>query len=227
MKTFKIFLLIIVALSLSACAPKFVSKEEAYPGMYKETPTALLVLPPINQSTAAEAKEFYNTTIAQPLTLRGYYVYPIEVVTEMLEYEGIYSTESLLNFPPEKFKEYFNADAALFIVINKWDTSYYVIGGNVQVEIAYILKSTETGETIWRYRDSIKVDTAGDNHGGGIAGLVLQVVETAVKTAMTDYVPIAQRVNNMALNTIPVGAYHPAYGKDMQARVVPEKQVKP
>lgn len=225
MRSFKLFFLLSALLVLSACGPRFVSKQDAYPLMYEEKPVSLVVLPPINQSTAAEAKDYYSTTIAEPLTLRGYYVFPLEVVTAMLEHEGVYDSESILNFPPQKLKEYFGADAAMFIVISKWDTSYYVIGGKVKVSIAYMIKSTTSGETIWKYSDTLEVDTTGENRAGGLAGLVLAAAETAVKTAMTDYVPIAQRLNNQILQSIPLGKYHALHGQDMTYMVVPENQL--
>ncbi|PNU18648.1 hypothetical protein C2E25_16590 [Geothermobacter hydrogeniphilus] len=216
-----------MALSVTACGPNLITKKDAFPKMYSEQPVAILVLPPINQSTAAEAKQYYETTIAQPLTMKGYYVFPLEVVDDLLENEGVYATEELLNIPPQTFKEQFGADAVMFILIDKWDTSYYVVGGSVKVAISYILKSTETGETLWQYKDSLKVDTTGQNRAGGIAGLVLQLAETAINTAMTDYVPIAGRVNNMALVSMPYGKYSALNGKDMNQRVVFEEKVKP
>ncbi|HKK00798.1 MAG TPA: GNA1162 family protein [Desulfuromonadales bacterium] len=220
MKIFKLAALIAVAIfSLTACGPNMVTKKQAYGEMYKEKPVSLLVLPPINQSTAADAKEFYDTTIAEPLTLHGYYVFPIEVIDSIMRNEGYPDTEELVNVPPQKFKDLFGADAVMFIVIKKWDTSYYVIGGNVKVSISYIIKSTTTGDVLWRYHDTLKVDTTGQNRVGGIAGLVLQTVETAVKTAMTNYVPIARRLNFIALNAIPAGKYSPVYEKDMKQRI--------
>ncbi|NIS74702.1 MAG: hypothetical protein GTO08_05375, partial [Deltaproteobacteria bacterium] len=46
--------------------------------MYQEQPLTILVLPPMNETTAADAKEYYATTIAEPLSLQGFYVLPIE-----------------------------------------------------------------------------------------------------------------------------------------------------
>jgi len=219
MKLFRLLLLAAAVVSLTACGPNLIAKQKAFPEMYEAKPVAILVLPPINQSTAADAKEFYNSTIAEPLTLNGYYVLPLEVVSAVLQAEGYPDSEMLLDAPPQKFKEHFGADAVMFIIINQWDTAYYVVGGNVTVSIAYIIKSTETGDTIWQYKDTLRVDTTGENRVGGIAGLVLQAVETAVKTATTDYVPIASRLNNTALHNIPAGKYHPAFDKDQNVMI--------
>jgi len=228
MKALKLASLILCVLLLANCAPKLISKGDAYPDHYKEVPNSILVLPPINESTAADAKDFYSATIMAPLAFTGYYVFPIEVVTEILKKEGLADTEMLMNAPPQKFKEYFGADAVLYIKILKWNTFYFVLGGNVTVAIDSELKSTTTGKTLWKYDGELTVDTtAEDRNVPGIAGLILKLAETAAKTAFTDYVPIAKRVNVMVLQTMPFGKYHKQHGQDKELQVVMEDKVKP
>jgi len=217
--------LLIIIVIFSGCAP-IISKGEAFPNMYKENPTSILVLPPINQSTAADAKEYYSTTIAEPLSLAGYYVFPIEIVNEVLKKEGIYDTELIVDMDHSKFKEYFGADAVLFTRILKWNTSFYVIGGNVRVHIAFDLVSTTTGEVLWSYNDEMIVDTTADqNQVGGIAGMLLQAAATAVQTAVQDYIPIAKKVNETVLKTIPFGIYHSEHGTDQNKSGVNKKKM--
>lgn len=223
MKPRKLFFLVPCCLfALTACATHM-TKYEAFPRMYAERPLAILVLPPINETTAADAKEFYSTTIAEPLSFSGYYVFPIEVVSEIMKDEGLYDTEAILNLPPNKFKEYFGADAVMYIWISKWSTSYYVIGGNVSVSIRSAIKSTTSGDVLWQYEGTIVEDTTVTSTGGGLIGLAVAIAATAVKTAATDYVPIAKRANYMILNTVPYGKYHPNYDKDREEKPVMEK----
>ncbi|MBT3801459.1 MAG: DUF799 family lipoprotein [Bacteroidetes bacterium] len=207
--------IIILSLTMFIGCATTITKGEAFPKMYKEKPLSILVLPPINQSTSPDAKEYYSTTIAEPLSLAGYYVFPIEIVNEVLKQEGIYDTELIVDLDASKFKEYFGADAVLFTRIIQWNTSYYVVGGNVKVHIAFDLISTNTGEVLWSYNGELTVDTTGGgNNVGGAAGLLLQLAETAVKTAAQDYTPMAKKVNTMVLTTIPFGFYHPQFGTD-------------
>ena len=221
-----VWTLILFAFFLISCG-KVITKSEAFPKMYEEKPISILVLPPINESTAAEAKEYYVTTIAEPLSLSGYYVYPIEVVTDILFSEGLYDTEILDESSVPKFKEYFDADAVLFINILKWDTSYFVVGGSVTVKVIYKLISTTTSEILWKYEGEIEVDTTGDSgNTGGLAGLLVQVVTTAIKTATTDYIPIAKKANVKALISIPYGKYHSQFNKDSEQKVVEAKLIK-
>lgn len=92
----------ILALGLISCDPKYTTKQEAFPKMYSEKPLVILVLPPINQTTAADAKEYYSTTIAEPLSYEGFYILPIEVTNDILKNEGIYDSE--LIFKPKFYK---------------------------------------------------------------------------------------------------------------------------
>lgn len=218
-----ICLLSLMFILVSACGPKYMSKKDAFPNMYEERPLSILVLPPINMTTAADAKEYYATTIAEPLSLAGYYVYPIEVTTDILKNEGLYDTEILDKVPPEKFKQFFGADAVMYIKILKWDTSYYVIGGNVTVAVDCLLKSTTTGRDLWKYDGTIVVDTSVSG-GGGLAGLIVQVVATAIKTATTDYVPVAKRANITTMSSMPLGKYNPNFDKDRDVRIISKKK---
>ena len=211
-----------VLLLVSGCASK-VTKKEAFPTMYQERPLSILVLPPINETTAADAKEYYSTTLAQPLTSMGYYVFPIEVVTEMMQHEGAYDTETLVNVAPQKFKEYFGADAVLLVRITKWDTAYYVVGGHVTVGVNCLLKSTTTGAELWKYNGVLTVSTSGNPAGGGLIGLAVNIVVTAVKTAMADYMPVARQANAIVISTIPYGKYHPLHGQDQDTPILQQK----
>lgn len=211
---------------LSSCGPTMMTKKEAFPKMYESQPVSILVLPPINETTAADAKEYYGTTIAEPLTCEGYYVFPIEVTSDILRAEGLYDTELLLAAPAQKFKEYFGADSVLYIKILKWDTTYYVIGGKVTVTVDFLLRSTTTGENLWQYNGTMIVDTTGSDYGlPGWAGLIAKVVSTAIKTAATDYVPAARTANYMTLTSMPFGHYHPSCNKDMDDKVVLKDKV--
>jgi len=223
-----VYFLSMIYLLITACGgSKFLTKSDAFPQMYENQPISILVLPPINETTAADAKEYYSTTIAEPLTLSGYYIYPIEVTSDILRAEGIYDTELLASVPPQKFREFFGADAVLYIRLLKWDTAYYVVGGNVTVAVDFTLISTDTGEKLWGYDGQMVVDTGGgSNSGGGLAGLIAQVVVTAINTATTDYVPIAKQANYMTLTSIPYGKYHPEHNQDREAKVVLENKVK-
>jgi hypothetical protein len=200
-----------------------VTKGEKFPLLYEEAPIAILILPPINQTTASNAKEYYSTTIQEPLSLTGYYVFPYEVTTEILKMEGIYDTELLTNVPLTKFREYFGADAVLFTTIKKWDLSYMVLSSTLTVSVDCQLKSTHSDQILWEYNGTVVVDLSGGNSGGGLAGLIAKAIVAAINTAMADYVPYARQANYMALSSIPYGKYHENFNKDRDQKIIEQK----
>lgn len=191
------------------------TKAGEFPLMYEETPLSILVMPPINLSTAADAKGYYATTVQEVVTYWGYYVFPYEITAEILKMEGIYDAELVRHVPLAKFREYFGADAVLFTTINKWDVSYIVVASNLTVSIDAELKSTISDQILWQYSGTVVVDLSGGvNSEGGLAGLIVQAVVTAAQTAMADYVPYAKQANLRALSTLPYGKYHPQHMLD-------------
>jgi len=203
-----------------------VTKGAEFPLIYEEAPVTILILPPINESTAADAKEYYATTIQEPLSLSGYYVFPYEITTEILKMEGLYDAELLLSIPLSKFREYFGADAVLFTTITKWDLAYIVLASTLTVSVDCALKSTKSDQILWKYNGTVVIDLSGGSMGGGIAGLIAQLIVTAVSSAVADYVPYARMANYRAIASIPFGKYHPQYMKDREQKIIdqtPEK----
>jgi hypothetical protein len=214
-----LFISIIGTLVLS-CAPKNITKGEEFPLMYEETPLTILVMPPINESTAAEAKEYYATTVQEILSHWGYYIFPYEITADILKMEGIYDAELVRDIPLAKFREYFGADAVLFTTIKKWDLSYVVVSSKLTVSIDEELKSTKTDQVLWKYNGTVVVDLSAGNAGGGVAGLIASAVVTAAQTAMADYVPYAKQANYRALSSLPFGKYHPQFLTDQSMQFI-------
>ncbi len=213
-------LLLSIVVSICGCAPKMTTKVKAYPLMYEEQPSSILILPPINESTAAEAKEYYSTTIEEPISYWGYYIFPYEVTSDLLKMEGIYDAELLKNIPLSKFREYFGADAVLFTTIKKWDLAYLVIAANLTVSIDCEIKSTKTDQTLWKYNGTVVVDLSGGNTGGGIAGLIAKAIITAIQSAAADYVPHARTATVRALHSLPFGKYNARYMQDKEFQFI-------
>ncbi len=217
--------ILLIALLYIGCNPS-ITKLEFSPKMYAEHPASILVLPPINKSTAADAKDYYLTTVAEPLTNTGYYVFPVEIVSDILKQEGLSDTETIVNVPPQKFYEFFGVDAVMFVTINKWTTSYLITAGSVTVQLECAIKSTKTGEQLWYYNDEIEVSTTGDRgNTAGLAGLLIQAATTAIKTATTDYVPIAKDVNTKIFMALPYGKYHKLYKQDAMTKIEMKKKL--
>lgn len=206
--------LAVSVLLLTGCGPAYITKGVAFPKMYEEQPKSLLILPPMNESTDAEAKDYYMTTTERPFALMGYYTFPTEMVSDIMKQEGVYETEILYNMPLDKYQEYFGADAVLFTNIKKWDVSYMVLASTLTVSIEAKIVSTKTSEELWKYTGTVVVDLSGGNTGNGIAGLIVKLVVAAVNTAAADYVQYAKVANWRLMGTLPIGPYNEYYMKD-------------
>jgi len=219
-KFFSIFFIVLV-LVFTGCGPAYITKGSAFPKMYEEQPRSLLILPPMNDSTDAQAKDYYMTTTEMPFALMGYYVFPTEMVSDIMKQEGVYDTEMLYGMALDKYYEYFGADAVLFTRIKRWDTSYAVIASSLTVSIQAKIVSTKTSQELWKYTGTVVVDLGGGgSSGGSLTGLVVQAVLTAVMTATADYVRYAKMANNRIVVTLPAGPYSPHYMKDQDFKLI-------
>lgn len=86
-------------------------------------------------------------------------------------------------------------------------------GGNLTVDIEYILRSTKTGQTLYTREGKIKVDTSVNGGGGGL-GAIASVIATAINTAATDKVVAGRKCNVFVLSDLPAGKYSELYEKD-------------
>lgn len=89
--------------------------------MYEERPMSIVVMPPINQTTHAEAKDYFYTTMYQPLCEKGYYVYSPYLTMEMFQQESAYDAEMFVEGDLSQFREILGADAAMFTIIKDWN----------------------------------------------------------------------------------------------------------
>lgn len=214
---FKLIIATAFTLFIAGCA-EVETKMEAYPKMYSpsEKPVSMLVVPVVNKTTAADAGDLINSTLTIPFADNGYYVLPVSIVSDIFQREGIVEGSQILGLPASVFKNNFGADSVLYITINKWDTNYVVLAANVTVGMSYILVSTADNSVLWSYDQQIVVDTGGQSSGF----ILLDIVQTAINTAITDYIPIARQVNATAVATLPYGKYHPQVGQDGDMEVV-------
>lgn len=206
----KNILFLLTAIVVASCTtPKTLG--EQYPAMYEEKPVTIAIMPPINQTTHAEAKDYFYTTMYLPLCEKGYYVYSPYLTMEMFQQESAYDAENFLEADLSAFRNVLGADAAMFTIIKSWKRSN--LGGNLTVDIEYILRSTKTGQTLYTREGKIKVDTSVNGGGGGL-GAIASVIATAINTAATDKVVAGRKCNVFVLSDPPAGKYSELYEKD-------------
>ena len=209
----KIIALALLVVTLASCSTATKTMGEQYAAMYEEKPLTIAIMPPINRTTHAEAKEYFYTTLYFPLCEKGYYVYSPYLTMEMFQQESAYDAEMFIEGDLTPFRNVLNADAAMFTIIKDWRRSQ--LGGNLSVNVEYILRSTKTGKTLYHREGEIKVDTS-VNGGGGALGALVGMIATAVNTAATDKVIAGRKCTAFVLSDLPSGKYSPVFEKDAQ-----------
>ncbi|HQH10501.1 MAG TPA: DUF799 family lipoprotein, partial [Bacteroidales bacterium] len=85
----KLLLIIPLAAIISSCGMlSNVTRGNQYAQLYEEKPITLLVMPPINNTTNVEAKEYLYTSISRPLAEAGYYVISPMLAMEVFKAES-------------------------------------------------------------------------------------------------------------------------------------------
>ena len=212
MKKYIIFGL--MTLLMSSCAQKVTSRLAQYPKMYEEKPLTIVVMPPINQTNFAEAKDYFYTTLYAPLCEKGYYVYSPMMVMEMFQAESAYDAEQFIEADLSQFRNVLGADAAMFTIIKSWQRNK--IGGVLTAGVEYILRSTKTGETLYKREGLISVDTSVRTGAGGLIGLAADLAATALATAATDKVVAGRACTVYVLSDMPEGKYGTKFDQDQE-----------
>ena len=202
-----LFTIIITSLLLCACnSQSSVTRSSLYPKMYEEKPGTILIMPPINNTNHAEAKDYFYSSMYVPLCEKGYYVISPFLAMDLFKQESAYDSEMFINGKLDVFRRFFDADAVMFTTINGWEKQSGL--NYIKVDIRYTLKSANTNEILFERNGELTVDfTSGNN---GLLGMVLDMVNTAI----TDKIVAARRCNYFILRDLPAGKYSANFDKD-------------
>jgi hypothetical protein len=216
MKAFSFILTACAVLSLSACVTQ---PKPDYSNFFDHQPHSILVVPPANMTTAVDAPAVFLTTLSAAFAERGYYVFPVFLVQDILNDLGATDEGAIAAIPPEKFKEVFGTDSILYVTITDWTTTYVVLSSNITVGAEYRLVDAGTGAVLWTGTQKV-IQSSGGGGGGGLAGLIVATVQAAVTATTVQYRPIAIQANNIAASRsgygLPAGPYHPEFQKDRE-----------
>lgn len=218
MRSFLCIVIVCAALWLSGCVTQ---PKPDYTQFFEHQPRSILVVPPANKTTAVDAPAVFLTTVSAAFAERGYYVFPVFLVQDILNDLGATDEGAIAAIPPNKFKEIFGADSILYVTITDWTTSYIVIASNIIVGAEYRLVDADTGAVLWAGKQKVVHDSGGGGGGGGLIGaLIVAAVKAAVTAASVQYRPIAFQANNLAVSQsgygLPAGLYHPEFQKDRE-----------
>lgn len=202
----------VLGLALTGCqtAPPY-----DYTNFRQHHPRSILVLPPLNESTAVEATYGYLSTVTMPLAEMGYYVYPVAVIDQFLKENGMPTAGEMHQVPLKKVDEIIGADAVLFVTVEQYGTKYQVINSASIVRARAKLVDVKTGLLLWEGVGMAQEDSGGS---GNIIGDLISAALTQVINSSTDR---AHKVAPMAnANLLAVkgrgilyGPRHPEFAK--------------
>lgn len=206
-------------LFLSGCVTQ---PKPDYSNFFEHQPRSILVVPPANKTTAVDAPAVFLTTVSAAFAERGYYVFPVFLIHDILTDLGATDEGTVAAIPPAKFKEVFGTDSILYVTITDWATSYVVLASNIIVGAEYRLVDAASGTVLWTAKQKVVHDSSGGGGGGGglIGALVVAAVQAAVTATTVQYRPIALQANTIAAKRtgygLPAGPYHPEFQKDRE-----------
>lgn len=210
MKKFSIIALLVIALVSSCTTMTNVTRGSQYAQMYEEKPLVLLVMPPINNTSNVEAKEYLYTSISRPLAEAGYYVISPLLAMDILKSESAYDAEMFVDGPLTPFKNYFGADAVVFSEINSWTKK----GFGIETTLRYFIKSVHTGEILFDRSCELYLDLQVQSGGNSLLSQLVDLAASVISTAATDHIVAARKANYFIFRDIPRGKYSPQYLQD-------------
>ena len=198
---------LVLTLFIASCATPY-----NYEKFRAAKPRSILILPPINQSTDVRGTYSYLSTVTMPVAEKGFYVFPVSIIDEMMKENGLPSANEMHQASVKKIKEIINPDAILYLTLEKYGTTFAVLSSVTTVTVSGKLISTITGEIIWEGRASVTPDSSSGSNG--LVGALVSAVVTQAINSSTDHAHgVAAQANQVLFNTEGSGLLNGPYSK--------------
>jgi len=200
----------VIALILTGCA----AQPYDYTNYRQHPPRSIVVLPPLNESTAVEATYGYLSTVTRPIAEQGYYVFPVAVVDQFLKENGLPSAGEMHQASLKKIGEVLGADAVLFVTVEEYGTKFQILNSATIVQARAKLVDTRTGILLWEGKRRLQQNS--NSGGGGALGALIAAIVTQAIASSTDAAHNVSRTANVMLfstkdSGLLYGPYHPKY----------------
>lgn len=206
--------MLLVVVVLTGCANH---EPYDYTNLLESKPRSILVLPPVNNTVEVEAPYIYLSTITQPLAERGYYVFPVSVIDNMMKQNGLPTPAEMHTVPLKKIDEIIGADSVLYVTLEEWGQKYQITTSAAVVSIGMQLVDVKTGALLWEGKGAAQ-HSSGDG-GAGLVGALIGAVVSQMLSDVVDHTPgLSRQVNTYTL-------YNATNGLLAGPYAVPEKQM--
>jgi hypothetical protein len=190
-----------------------------YTAFRKAAPKSLLVLPPLNDAPDIKGSPGVWAHATRPLAEAGYYVLPITLVDETFRQNGLNMPADIHAVSPQKLRDFFGADAAVYLHVKQYGASYSIINSETRVDVEGRMVDLRTGQQLWQGRASASSNEQSQQNQGGLVGLLVAAAVKQVLSNATDAAfNYAQQADQRLLgapqfNGILPGPRSPLYGK--------------
>jgi len=174
-----------------------------YRAFLEARPAALLVMPPLNDSPDVKATPGVWAHATRPLAEAGYYVLPVTLVDETFRQNGVQTAADAHGLPPKKLRDYFGADAAVYLRVKQYGSTYAVVASDVKVEVEAKIIDLRSGQQLWEGKAMATSAEQRQQTQGGLAGLLIAALVKQVMASATDSALIWAAVANDRLLGVP------------------------
>ncbi|WP_137168440.1 DUF799 domain-containing protein [Salinimonas lutimaris] len=173
-----------IAFALSACASQQATYDDS--AFKQSDPASILILPPVNNTPEIIAPYSVMAQAATPLAESGFYVFPVGLVDQTFKNNGLTVAQDIQAVPVAKLQEIFGADAALYITIERYGTSYVVVSSETRVTLSASLVDLQNGQQIWQGTATASSAENQANVNNSLVGLLIQAAVSQVFETVTD-----------------------------------------
>ncbi|HUL67190.1 MAG TPA: DUF799 domain-containing protein [Burkholderiaceae bacterium] len=173
---------LLASLLLGACATK---PPKDYSAFQRAHPASILVLPPLNESPDVKATPAVWASVTRPLAEAGYYVFPVTLTDETFKQNGVTTSYDAQQIPADKLREFFGADAALYLTVSEYGSSYHILVSETAVRVNAKLVDLRDGALLWE--GSARASSAEQQQQSqGLIGLLVTALVNQIIGSTTD-----------------------------------------
>ncbi|WP_075259185.1 DUF799 domain-containing protein [Herbaspirillum camelliae] len=149
-------------------------------------PASILVLPPVNTSAEVIAPYGVLAQATEPLAESGYYVIPVSLAAATFRQNGLSNPDEIHELPAPKLREIFGADAALYIKIIRYGTSYQVVQSETLVAAEARLVDLRSGKLLWEGSARASSLEQQQHNSNGLIGMLVSAVINQIVNTTSD-----------------------------------------
>ena len=179
----KLSVLLVVVFIISGCAT---TPPYDYTAYKQSNPRSILILPPVNNSPDVNATYSVFSQLTYPMAESGYYVFPVALVDETFKQNGLSAPADIHAVALDKLREIYGADAALYVTITKYGSTYNVVSSAAVVSANAKLVDLKTGDLLWEGSATASSEEGQSNNNNGLAGLLITAIVKQVANNVTD-----------------------------------------